>query len=430
MQLPHLETQFVVRCDFPITFPCESIMRRPLCLLSAGAVLTLCVCLPGCQPATAKTQPPPPPPVTVQYPEQREIVDYSQYNGWTAASKTVEVRSRVRGHIQDIGFTDGDMVKESQMLFQLDPRPFEEEVKVAEGQIGTDQAQLEFAAAEEERIQELFDKKISTKAELQRAIASRKSWAAKVVAGEREIERRKLELEYATIKAAISGKIGRAQLVKGNLVNAGGSDPLLTTIVALDPIHVYLFVDERTLLEYRERNAERRARTHAKPFKESQIPFDFALETDKDYPHHGILDFAENKIDPQTGTIEIRGAADNPNSQFLPGSRVRVRIPISVPYAAILVPDTAVLSDQDQRYVLCLNDENKVVRRDITPGRLLDDGMRVVLPDAGKAKPLTTDDLMIVNGLQRARIDYAVEPMDADGKPFVHRAAVAESDHK
>lgn len=405
-------------------------MRQPFSLLIAAAGLTSCVCVSGCTPATAKTEPPPPPPVTVQYPEQREIVDYSQYNGWTAASKTVEVRSRVRGHIQDIGFTDGDMVKEDQLLFQLDPRPFEEDVNVAEGQVGSDQAQLEFAAADEERIQELFDKKISTKAELQRAVASRKSWAAKVVAGEREVERRKLELEYATIKAAIAGKIGRAQLVKGNLVNAGGSDPLLTTIVALDPIHVYLFVDERTLLEYRERNAERRTRTHDKPLKESQIPFDFALETDKDYPHHGMLDFAENKIDPQTGTIEIRGSAPNPDSQFLPGSRVRVRIPNSDPYLAILVPDTAVLSDQDQRYVLCLNDENKVVRRDITPGRLLDDGMRVVLPGAGKAKPLTRDDLMIVNGLQRARINFAVEPMDADGKPFVRKTASPESGSK
>jgi RND family efflux transporter MFP subunit len=356
--------------------------------------------------------------VTVQHPEQREIIDYNHYNGWTDASKTVEVRSRVRGHIQDIGFTDGDMVKEGQLLFQLDPRPFEEEVNVANGQVDVDKAQLEFAAADEERIQELYDKKISTKAELQRAIASRKTWEANVVSAQREVERKKLDLEYARVTAPIDGKIGRAQLVAGNLVNAGGSDPLLTTIVALDPIHIYLFVDERALLEYRERNAERRARAHDKPLKESQIPFDFALETDTGYPHHGLLDFAENKIDPETGTIEIRGAADNPDSRFLPGSRVRVRIPISDPYSAILVPDAAVLSDQDQRYVLCLNEENIVVRRNVTLGRLLEDGLRVILPGATETDQLTGKDVLVVNGLQRARINYPVEPMDGNGKPF------------
>lgn len=386
---------------------------------SAWAAASVAVLLPiiwGCGPAPTKSEPPPPR-VTVQHPEVREIVDYNEYNGWTDASKTVEIRSRVRGHIHQIHFTDGQMVEEGQLLFELDARPFQAEIDAALAQVDVDKANLEFAQAEEAREQELFDKKVSTKAALQKVIASRKSWEAKLAAAGEEVNRRKLDLEYSKIKAPFAGKMSRALLIAGDLVNAGGSDPLLTTIVALDPIYVYFYVDERALLEYRERNGTRAARTHEKPLKASQIPFDFALETDAGFPNHGILDFADNKIDPSTGTIEVRGAADNKNARFLPGSRVRVRIPVSEPYSAILVPDSAILSDQDQRYVLCLNEDRVVVRRNVKLGRLLEDGMRVIASVGSGSEGVSAADWVIVQGLQRARLNYPVEPMDADGKP-------------
>ncbi len=365
--------------------------------------------------------PQPPPRVTVQPPVQREIVDFNEYNGWTDASKTVEIRSRVRGHIQKVDFTDGQLVKEGDLLFELDPRPFQAEIDTAQGQVEVDQAQLEFALAELEREQELFDKKVSTKAGLQRAIASRKSWEAKAAAAREEVKRRQLDLEYAKITAPISGKISRAQLVAGNLVNAGGTDPVLTTIVSLNPIYVYFHVDERSLLDYRKRNGERTTRTHEKPLKDSEIPFDFALEADEGFPHRGLLDFADNKIDSETGTIEVRGATENSDARYLPGSRVRVRIPISDPYQALLVPDTAILSDQNQRYLLCLNAENVVTRRNVKLGRLLEDGMRVILPGTTPDEGISLEEWVIVNGLQRARINYPVEPMDADGEPMVRK---------
>lgn len=379
--------------------------------------LLLCVIPAGCAPVAAKTEPPPPR-VTVQHPETREIVDYNEYNGWTDASKTVEVRSRVRGYIHEVAFTDGQMVEEGQLLFKLDPRPFETEIEAAGQQIEVDQANLEFAQAEEERNQGLFDKNIITKADLQQKVASRKSWEAKVSASKEALKRTQLDLEYSRITAPIKGKISRAQMTVGNLVNAGGSDPLLTTIVALDPVYVYFFVDERGLLEYRERNGVTQKRNHEKPLKESQIPFDFALETDKGFPNHGILDFADNRIDPKTGTIEIRGAVDNAKGQFLPGSRVRVRIPISDKYPALLVPDTAILSDQDLRYILVLNKENVVIRRNVTLGRLLEDGQRVIRPTKDGADFVAPEDWVIVQGLQRARLNYPVEPMNADGEPI------------
>jgi RND family efflux transporter MFP subunit len=384
---------------------------------SVAAGIVLPCLMTGCTDAPAKGESPPPR-VTIQHPQQREIVDYNEYNGWMDASATVEIRSRVRGHIDKVHFTDGQIVEQGQLLFELDPRPFQADIEVAEGQVDVAKAQLEFAVAEEARQQELFDKKVNTKTDLQKSIASRKTWEANVAAALEEEHRKQLDLDYSKLTAPLKGKISRAQLDAGNLVNAGGSDPLLTTIVSLDPIHIYFFVDERALLEYRQKDATQTTRTHSKPLKDSQIPFEFGLETDERFAHQGYLDFAENKIDPKTGTIEVRGVVENPDAQFLPGSRVRVRIPVSDAYQAVLVPDEAILSDQDQRYVLCLNEENVVVRRNVTLGRLLEDGLRVILPGDTEQESVTHTDWVIVLGLQRARINYPVEPMDADGKPI------------
>lgn len=377
-------------------------------------------CTPRMLPRQAGT-----PRVTVQLPEQREIVDYSEYNGWTEASQTVEIRARVRGHIDKVDFVDGQIVKQGDLLFELDPRPFQAEIDVAKAQEEVAKAQLEFAAAEEEREQGLFEKKVNTKADLQRAVASRKTWEANVLAAKEDVIRKSLDLEYAKITAPITGKISRALLTPGNLVNAGGSDPMLTTIVAFNPLYVYFFVDERALLTYRSQHEDAVEKGLARSLKDSKISFEFGLETDEGYPNKGILDFAENRIDSKTGTVELRGAVDNADAKFYPGSRVRVRIPVTDPYPAMLVPDVAVLSDQDRRYVLCLNKENVVYRKDLRLGRLLEDGMRVVLPATAGTENLSPQDVVIVEGLQRARINYPVEPMDSTGQPFVPAAASA-----
>lgn len=386
-------------------------------LLAALAVLCLPV-IPGCSPAVAEPKPEPPK-VTVAHPEQRALVDYDEYNGWTEASAIVEVRARVRGHIDNVAFVDGQFVKAGDLLFELDPRPFQSDIDRAAEQVVVAEAQQEAALKEEERQLSLFEQKAAKQSDVDRAIAQRKTWDAQINAAKEEVKRRELDLDYARITAQISGKIGRAMLTAGNLVNAGGSDPLLTTIVAVDPIRVYFAVDERALLEYRNRNRPGSAGTGAgNPLKESQVPFEFRLETDEGFPNKGILDFADNRIDPQTGTIEIRGEFPNPEGRLLPGSRVRVRVPVSAEYAATLVPDAAIQSDQDKKYLLCLNDENVVVRRDVRLGRLLDDGMRVILPGAKPEDSLAADDWIITLGLQRARINYPVQPMDANGEPI------------
>ena len=220
-------------------------------------------------------------------------------------------------------------------------------------------------------------------------------------------------------------------LTEGNLVNAGGSDPLLTTIVAIDPIYVDFNVDERAMQRYQEIGAGRQGKDKQQSLREQKIPFSFGLDTEKGFPHEGHLVFADNKYAEGTGTILVRGVAENPDGRLIPGSRVRVRVPVSDKYEAAVVPDTAVLSDQDRKYLLVLGKDNVVLRRDITPGRLLDDGMRVILPAPGEEKAAGNKDWIknwekewvITVGLQRARIDYPVQPLDSNGQPIDTKAA-------
>ena len=209
-------------------------------------------------------------------------------------------------------------------------------------------------------------------------------------------------------------------------MNAGGSDPLLTTIVAIDPIFAYFNVDERSLQNYQKTSAGSPDASAEKPARGQKIPFHFGLDSDEGFPHEGVVDYADNTVDSATGTIEVRGTVSNPQGQFTPGSRIRVRVPVSQPYQAILVPDIAVNTEQDQKYLLVVDDKKEVKRRNIRPGRLLDDGMRVVV----SATPeLTESDWVIVEGMQRTRLNYPVEPVEeaAAAAPPETAAAPAKS---
>jgi multidrug efflux system membrane fusion protein len=211
-------------------------------------------------------------------------------------------------------------------------------------------------------------------------------------------------------------------LTIGNLVNAGGSDTLLTTIVAVDPIYAYFNIDERSLQRYQRMRGDARE-AELRTVRERKLPFRFALESDTDFPYAGMLDFAENKIDSTTGTIEVRGTVENKNGVFYPGSRIRVRVQVGDAYEALLVPDTAVLSDQDKKYLLVLGQGNHVLRRNVTLGRLLDDGMRVIVPGKEEDARLRPEDWVITIGLQRARINEEVEPVDVNAKPVLFPSA-------
>jgi RND family efflux transporter MFP subunit len=392
------------------------VAKSALSSLSIGLLLGLACA--GCGGSPASKEAPPPPKVDVGHPVTRELTDEDDYNGWLQASAVVEVRARVRGHIQKVHFQDGDLVKAGQLLFELDPRPFQVQIDQALARSKAMAAQKVAAVKELARYTELIKTGSVSKSDYEKVQADAESYDAQIAAKQEEVKQYQLDLEFSKITAAIAGRISRAQLTEGNLVNAGGSDPLLTTIVALDPIQVYFSVDERSLQRYmKARRPAAEGQESPTALRERKMPFRFGLDSDEGYPHSGLLDFADNRVDADTGTIQLRGVVDNKQGIFVAGSRVRVRVPVSEPYSVVLVPDTAILSDQDKRYVLVVDDKNVVSRRDVTPGKLLDDGQRVVLPNAGGKPAVAPEEWIIVDGLQRARINYPVEPVKPTASP-------------
>ncbi len=386
---------------------------RLVAVASLLAGVALLVAVAGCD-HEPPSQSPPPPKVNVSSVQSRQLGEYDDYNGWIESPHSVEIRSRVRGHIVKIHFTDGDIVKENQLLFELDPRPFQQEIDRATEQAHIYESQLKVALLEEQRYIQLAKTNSASQLEMDTAAAKARSLEAQVEADKKEVERKKLELEYSKITSPIAGRIGKAQMTEGNLVNAGGSDPLLATVVVVDPVQVYFSVDERSLQRYQKMYPS----THAGgTLRERKMPFLFGLDTDEGYPNKGVLDFADNMVDSQTGTIQIRGTFANPQGRFVPGSRARIRLPYGEEKPTVLVPDTAILADQNRRYILVLDDKNVVQRRDITPGKLLEDGMRVV------TSGVKGDERLITQGLQSARINYPVEPVTPSTQPAVAAAA-------
>jgi RND family efflux transporter MFP subunit len=237
------------------------------------------------------------------------------------------------------------------------------------------------------------------------------------------VQRVKLDLEYSRITADIDGRVGRAEMTEGNLVNAGGSDPLLTTIVSVNPIRIYFNIDERSMQRYAKGIGARGGSLGdlLANLKDQKATFSFALDGETGFTHEGTLRFGDNRVDPSTGTLQAYGIAPNDKGAFIPGSRVRVRLTIGKPYKASLVPDTAILSDQDKRFVLIVDDKKIARRRNVTLGAITDDGMRAIVP----ADKLTEgDDIskweVIVDNLQRARLNYPVE-VSAPGRSVAQR---------
>lgn len=396
---------------------------RMVCLLAvAVGFAPLWGC--GSKPAAI---PPEPPKVTVQAPEARELTDYAEYNGRIEANQSVDVRARVRGHIQKIHFTDGQIVAVGDLLFELDPRPFQSDIDRAKEQVKIFKAQQVAAVKEEARLRELLGKGGASVAQVEKAEADAQSLSAQIAGAEEEVNRRELELSYSKITAEIAGRVSRAMLQEGNLVNAGGSDPLLTTIVATDPVRVSFSIDERRLSQFaKNMGAEGKNPTEMfSKLKEFQAPFTFALDGETEFAHPGKLRFGDNKIDPTTGTWPVYGIADNKAGKYTPGARVRVRFPLGKPYAALLVPETAILADQNKRYVLIAGEGNVVQRRNVTLGMLTDDGMREIEADGSTAAGETPAKWMIlVDNLQRARLNYPIDPQKPATAPV---AAVPSS---
>lgn len=387
--------------------------------------------------------------VTVALPVTRPVTDYVEATGRTAAVESVEIRARVTGYLQrikelldekplldsirqcvpdymqvvkldpaqQVGFEEGEEVARGQTLFIVDPHPFKAEYDRLAAQIRVREANLRFREAELARSQTLIEKKVITPSEYEAALASRDEAAASVAASKADLEIARQDLQYTDVKSPIAGRVSRAEKTVGNVVTA--DTMTLTNVVSQDPMYVYFNVDERTILDIRVAVREGKIKVRS----EEEIPVFVQTENETGYPHRGRIDFADNRVDPDTGSILLRGVFDNaPDASgqrpLIAGLFVRIRVPMSDPREVLMVTERAVNEDLDQKYLLIVDQEDKVQYRPVKLGRL-EEGLRVI------EKGIGPEDRVIIAGQQRVRPKMTVK---TDVVPMPQRAPRAKPD--
>ncbi len=374
--------------------------------------LTAALALAGCtqEPPLAKA---PAAEVVVSQPVQEKIADWDTFTGTAEAKESVEIRTRVRGEIKDVLFKEGDEIEAGKILFVIDDNPFQADLKQAKGQLLTWEAKLKAAEEKVAIYKPLAEKGTVSKEELIQALGAKGEAIGGIDSTRGKIMEAELNIGFCKITSPIAGKVGQALLTKGNLVNSGGSDSLLTSVVSVDPMYFYFYVNERALLNYQKMLREQAEKKAAPPDK-LVIPVEMALINETGFPHKGVVDFVDNRVDPATGSIKVRARFDNPKGKdgkrlLTAGLFARVRVVVADPYPAILISDRAILPDQSLKYVLAVNKakDNVVERIDIdTANRVQDNGLRVV--NAG----LKGDEWIIVEGVNRARPGVNVAPKE------------------
>jgi multidrug efflux system membrane fusion protein len=355
---------------------------------------------PGQSAAPAAGQPAPPA-VTVSKPLQRKIVEWDEYTGRFDAVESVDIRARVSGYLVEVHFKDGQRVNRGDLLYTIDARPFERAVEQAKAELAQAQTKSENATLDVERGKPLVDRKImSEKVFDDRANALREAQALVRVA-EAKLKTAELDLIFTKITAPLSGRISRSTMSPGSWVSAGAASnaALLTSIVSEAPIHIYFDIPENNWIKYRRMIESGQKEGAAQLGSMVEI----ALPDEKGFLHKGKVDFVDNRLDQATGTMRGRAIVENPAGTFSPGMFARVRVQGSPEYDALLLPDEAVGIDQTNRFVYTVNSEGVVSRKPITMGPLVD-GLRVVRTG------LTSEDVVIIKGLQRARPGNKVAP--------------------
>jgi multidrug efflux system membrane fusion protein len=369
--------------------------------------------LSGCgnnpsQPAAAAGAPPAAPPVTVAQPVKRTVTDWDEFTGRFDAVEEVQVRARVGGFVTNVEFRDGATVNTGDLLYIIDPRPFEAVAEQADGQLSDARAKAELAKRELDRGLTLVQTQaVSESIVDQRRQALQAARAAEMQAAG-SLKAAQLNIEFTHVIAPITGRVSRHLVSVGNLVqgsdNGGGT--LLTSIVSLDPIYVYFDLDEATYLKYNRLFFEGRRPSS----RETANPVQVALTGEIKPSHDGKVDFLDNRLDVSTGTLHGRAVIPNKDLSILPGQFGRVRLIASAPYEALLLPDTAIATDQSRKIVFVVKDDDTVEAKPVTLGPL-DEGLRVV------REGLKPDDRVIVDGLQRARVGAKVSPHAAAAAP-------------
>jgi RND family efflux transporter MFP subunit len=369
----------------------------------AAAVLTLL--LQGCKSEAQNQAQAPLPQVSVAEAIEREVQQWDEFTGRLEAVEAVEVRPRVTGYIESVNFTEGSIVKKGDLLFVIDPRPYRAELARAEAELARAIARAELAASDVERSEKLLDAKAVSREEYDQRINALRESQANVEAARAAVTAAKLDLEFTRVTSPIDGRVSRAVVTAGNLVTGGTTQAtLLTTVVSIDPIYVTFEGDEQVYLKYSEL-----ARRGARPGEAN--PVQIALANEQGFPHQGVVTFVDNQVDPRTGTIRVRAALENKDGYLTPGLFARVRLQGRSSHRAVLVDDRAVGTDQSQKFVYVVDDENKVSYRSVKLGRL-NNGLRII------EEGLQPGENVIVNGLQRVRpgVTVAVEKVAMDAR--------------
>ena len=346
--------------------------------------LLLMALLTGCEAKSeeaASASPPPPPEVEVAEVTAQPVVLSESFTGRVEAAETVELRSRVSGYIQEVAFEEGELVEQGDLLFLIDPRPYQARVNAAQADLAQARSQQAQAGSEAERARVLLGRQaISQEVHDQRQSALSNA-RAMVDAAEAALQTSELDLEYTRITAPVSGRVGRAMVTRGNLASADQS--LLTTLVTIDPIHVYFEADEQAAF------ASQTLLTG-----DASNSLNIELGGDPQRQYKGTLDFIDNRLNPNTGTLQFRAVLDNPDGRIRPGEFARVEMPVARLDQALLVDGKAVLTDQDRRYVYVVDENNLAQRRQVDTGRRVDE--RTVISEG-----LAAGDRVIVNGVQK-----------------------------
>jgi RND family efflux transporter MFP subunit len=390
-------------------------MRMPMIARRAGAAAMLVFLLASCGEGQKQQPGPPPQQVTVAEPTKRTIFDFDEYVGRFTAVSLVEMRARVSGYLEGVHFKDGQLVKQGDLLFTIDKRPFENAAAQARATLTQTKSNLAFTEADFTRGQQLVkEKTITDQTFEQRSQAYRNAQAA-VAGAEAQLRQAELDLEFTELRAPIAGRIGDRRVAPGNLVTGGtgGNTTLLATIVTSDPIQFEFTFDEASYLRY-----ERIAKSGKDvASRGAGVKVSLKLIDEGDFDHAGNMDFIDNVIDRSTGTIRGRALFSNANGVFTPGMFGRVRVPASPPYEALLVPDAAIGSEQARKFVLVVDGENKAQPKYVTLGQLVDN-LRVV-------KGIGPNDRVIVNGMARVRAGQVVNPQAAPAAPAASAAPPA-----
>jgi len=363
--------------------------------------------LSGCEESNTYVAPPPPK-VTVAEPAIRDVTDYLDFTGTLVATAGVDVRARVPGVLQEMRFQPGTRVQEGDLLFVIDPVEYEAAVDVATADVARAEARKEEAGKTLERAQTLIKRGNISKARLDEAEANFKSADADLLAAKATLRRAKINLGYTKVTAPIAGRVGRNRVDIGNLVGEGEAT-VLTDITNFNPMYVYFSINERDLLRilevYRQRVREKGIDTTKEPQQRADIELELGLANETGFPHQGVLDYSESRVDPRTGTIEVRGVFRNDQLPplLVPGLFARVRMPIQSRTGMPLVSERAIGADQKGPYLLIVTGEDTVEKRLVDLGQTID-GLRVI------EKGIDPDDQVIVNGLQRARPGAPVDP--------------------